>query len=352
MKKLLFIFILIISYSCSTSTDNNDNSNSTAVPVPPSDLIGTVVSSTQINLSWTDNSTNETGFKIERKTGSANYTLIGTVNQDVLTFSDSGLAPNTIYTYRVYSYNSVGVSPTYSNELVLTTDPSITMIDINGNSYPAVIICNKTIIKKNLNVTKYTDGTTIPQVTDPTEWANKTTGAWCYYNNDPANGAVYGKLYNWYAVAGIYDAASLNNASLRKKLAPNGWHIPTDSEWSTLINCLDPSSDGGANVPNIAGGKMKSTGTAQAGNGLWESPNTNATNESGFTALPGGLREFSGAGSPSTFKLIGTTSIWWSSTMSTGFSSAVVRSVYHNNSYATRGNINYRSGLYVRCIKD
>ena len=71
----------------------------------------------------------------------------------------------------------------------------------------------------------YRDGTPIPQVTDPTAWANLTTGAWCYYNNDPANGAIYGKLYNWYAVAGIHDAASLNNPSLRKQFAPQGWHF-------------------------------------------------------------------------------------------------------------------------------
>lgn len=88
----------------------------------------------------------------------------------------------------------------------------------------------------NLDVTTYRDGTPIPQVTDPTAWVNLTTGAWCYYNNDPANGAIYGKLYNWYAVAGIHDAASLNDPSLRKQLAPQGWHIPTDAEWTTLTD--------------------------------------------------------------------------------------------------------------------
>jgi uncharacterized protein (TIGR02145 family) len=121
MKKILYLFVVIIAYSCSTSTDENGNSNTTVVPLPPTGLTGTVASSTQINLSWTDNSTNETGFKIERRTGSANYSVVGTVNQDILSFSDTGLTPNTTYKYRVYAYNAVGNSLTYTNEVTLTT---------------------------------------------------------------------------------------------------------------------------------------------------------------------------------------------------------------------------------------
>ena len=145
-----------------------------------------------------------------------------------------------------------------------------------------VTIGTQTWMQKNLNVSKYSDGTLIPQVTDGTQWANLTTGAWCYYNNTTANGATYGKLYNWFAVVGIYDAASANNPALRKKLAPTGWHVPTDAKWTQLTDCLGGES--------VAGGKMKSTGTIQAGTGLWDDPNTAATNESGFTGLPGGIR--------------------------------------------------------------
>ena len=164
---------------------------------------------------------------------------------------------------------------------------------VNTNTLQ-VTICTQVWATKNLDVTTYSDGTVIPQVTDPSAWANLTTGAWCYSNNDPANGAVYGKLYNWYAVAGIYDAASLADPTLRKKLAPNGWHVPTDAEWTTLTTCL-----GGASV---AGGKMKETGTAH-----WQSPNTAATNSSGFTGLPGGICSNDG-----TFNLSGSNGIWWS----------------------------------------
>jgi uncharacterized protein (TIGR02145 family) len=322
----------------------------TVIPVPPANLIGTVASPTQINLSWADNSTNETGFKVERKTGAGTYAEVGATATDITIFNDSGLSPNTTYIYRVYSYNTIGNSTYYSNELTLTTSnnsainvtgPNVT--DIDGNTYQSVTNCGLTFTKQNLNVSKYSDGTLIPQVTDPEQWYNLTTGAWCYYNNDPANEAVYGKLYNWYAVAGIYDAASAANPALRKKLAPEGWHIPTDSEWSSLINCLDPNADGGYNF-NTAGGKMKSVGTIQAGTGLWESPNIDATNESGFAGLPAGERTYN-------FMWIGIYGNWWSSFELTA-TSARLRNLNYNGGSAAGGGRSKNGGNSVRCVRD
>jgi uncharacterized protein (TIGR02145 family) len=222
--------------------------------------------------------------------------------------------------------------------------PNVT--DIDGNTYQSVTNCGLTFTKQNLNVSKYSDGTPIPQVTDPTAWANLTTGAWCYYNNDPANGAVYGKLYNWYAAAGIYNSASLANPALRKKLAPTGWHVPSDGEWSSLINCLDPNANGGVTIPNIAGGKMKSTGTLQAGTGLWRSPNTDATNESGFSGLPACFRSNLGS-----FDIVGNHADWWSS--SEGNTPGVwYRDLNFGSGYASR-TANYKEyGYSVRCLKD
>jgi uncharacterized protein (TIGR02145 family) len=222
--------------------------------------------------------------------------------------------------------------------------PNVT--DIDGNTYQSVTNCGLTFTKQNLNVSRYSDGTAIPQVQDQTAWANLTTGAWCYYNNDPANGAVYGKLYNWYAVAGIYDAASAANPALRKKLAPTGWHIPSDGEWSNLINCLDPNADGGNNLPNIAGGKMKSIGTIQAGNGLWQEPNTEATNESGFSGLPGGNMFVSGP-----YDVIGSVGFWWSSSEG---STTVAWSRYlgYFGGDAVRTNYNKIFGFSLRCLRD
>lgn len=137
-------------------------------------------------------------------------------------------------------------------------------------TYTSLTIGTQQWMDKNLDVTTYRNGDPIPYVTDPTVWAGLTTGAWCYYNNDPSNNATYGKLYNWYAV---------NDG---RGLAPVGWHVPTDLEFTTLTTAL-----GGASV---AGGKMKVTGTK-----TWLSPNTGATNTSGWAGLPGGGRNSSGA---------------------------------------------------------
>jgi hypothetical protein len=120
MKNLLFILSLffLILFSCSSSDSPADSEN---IPLAPTNLIGEVVSTTEINLSWTDNSTNETGFKIERRTGTETYSIVGTVNANVLLFNDNNLSPGTTYVYRVYSYNTAGNSSTYSNELDLKT---------------------------------------------------------------------------------------------------------------------------------------------------------------------------------------------------------------------------------------
>ena len=457
MKKIFTLILgITLAYSCSTSSDGNGNSNTTVVPVAPSNLTGVVGSSTQINLSWTDNSTNEAGFKIERKTGSGTYAVVGTTATDITTFSDTGLTPSTAFTYRVYSNNAVGNSLTYSNELTLTTanvinlptlttsavssitqttsssggnissdggtnitargvcwstssNPTISLntktidgtglgaftsnitglianttyyvrayatnsvgtaygtelsfttlqnstainvpgpnvTDIDGNIYASVTNCGLTFTKQNLNVSKYSDGTIIPQVTDATQWDNLTTGAWCYYNNTTANGTTYGKLYNWYAVAGIYDSASAINPALRKKLAPTGWHIPSDAEWNVLVNCLDPNANVGSSLSNVAGGKMKATGTIQAGNGFWENPNTGATNESGFTGLPGGIRTNGNAN----FQNIGLLGQWWSSSEYNA-SNAWIRFMNLNSSSALRASNSKIMGISVRCLKD
>lgn len=433
-SKSIIIFLSLVSFlSCSTQSDEDGNSTTAVVPVAPSNLTGTVASSTQINLSWSDNSTNESGFKIERKTGSNTYAVIGTTTADITNYSDTGLLPSTTYTYRVYSYNSVGKSLTYSNEINLTlnfptiittsissitnssavsggnissdggstvtargicwsTNPNPTialstktidgsgtgifssnitglsyqttyyvrayatnsigtaygnelsftsppLTDIEGNTYNSVTICDKTWMASNLTVSKYTDGTIIPQVTSPTQWASLTTGAWCYYGGDPINGVTYGKLYNWYAVMGIHNAASAANPALRKQLAPVGWHIPTETEWTQLTNCL-----GG---PTVAGGKMKATGTIQAGTGLWQTPNNNATNESGYSGLPGGKRDYDGA----FIDDISRYGMWWSSTPY-GSTGAYYRGLsYSSGSFSGSANYNV-VGYSVRCVKD
>ena len=193
---------------------------------------------------------------------------------------------------------------------------------------PSVTIGTQVWATINLDVTTYSDGTAIPQVTDPTAWAALTTGAWCYYSNTTANGTTYGKLYNWYAVAGIHDT---NAATPNKVLAPTGWHVPTDAEWTTLTTFLGGQS--------VAGGAMKATT-------LWNSPNTSATNSSGFTGLPGGLRDELG-----TFIDIGTLGHWWSSS-EFDTTHALFLALDYNNGSVFRTDFLKTYGFSVRCLRD
>ena len=189
------------------------------------------------------------------------------------------------------------------------------------NSIPTVAIGTQVWTKKNLDVTTYRNGDPIPEVTDPTQWKNLKTGAWCYYNNDASNNATYGKLYNWYAV---------NDP---RGLAPEGFHIPTSDEWMLLINYLGGST--------IAGGKLKEIGTTN-----WNSPNKDATNSSGFTALGSGNRiDF---GSFTQFK--NSASFWTSSVFYDDFS--FLYSMNYNTASANRNYPPKTYGIAVRCVAD
>ena len=176
----------------------------------------------------------------------------------------------------------------------------------------------------NLDVTEYANGDPIPEVTDQATWAALTTGAWCYYNNDPLNGAIYGKLYNWYAV---------NDP---RGLVPAGYHIPTNTDWINLATFL------GGDL--VAGGPLKEAGTVH-----WTSPNVGATNSSGFTGLPGGFRDTAGA-----FQLINDVSYWWTSTAIDPSSSYIYGLDYSNAATSpTSGTGGFlQDGYSVRLLQD
>ena len=181
-------------------------------------------------------------------------------------------------------------------------------------------IGNQIWVAKNLNVSKYRNGDIIPQVQDANEWANLTTGAWCYYENNRANGITYGKLYNWYAV------------NDERGIAPIGFHVASYLEYMTLFDFL-----GGINV---AGGKMKSTN-------LWEFPNTEATNSSHFSALPSGYRYHDG-----TFTNIRYFTNYWTSS-ATIPNSAWGFFISFNSADIAMNNYSYLNfGFAVRCIKN
>ena len=413
MKKILTLLLGIILLTGCTKDDKAE-----VVPAPPENLTGEVISTTVINLIWTDRSTNETGFKIERKLVSGTFEVIGTTATDIATFSNTGLTPSTNYIYRVYSYNEGGKSPVYSNELSLTTTallPTITTTAVTSittssatsggtitsdggaavtargicwstSSNPTIALSTKTTDgtgtgsfsssliglasgttyyvrayatnsagtgygtqesfatlliptitngtqfwqNTNLNVATYSDGTLIPEVQDPTAWSTLTTGAWCYYNNDASTGATYGKLYNWHAVEGIWNEASKTDLSQRKKLAPEGYHIPSDTEWRILTTYL------GGDVGN----KMKAT---TCWINLISGLNTNS---SGFTGLPGGCRSYNGS-----FLYIEYYGYWWVSSEG-DTTNSWFRNLDYDGSGVYGGNGPKTTGSSVRCIRD
>ncbi len=189
-----------------------------------------------------------------------------------------------------------------------------------AEALPTIQIGTQKWMSSNLDVAFYRNGDPIRQITDPAAWEGLTTGAWCYYNNDPLQGNKYGKLYNWYAV---------NDP---RGLAPAGWHIPSSVEWTTLANTL---------VFFVAGGKMKEPGTAN-----WSAPNYDADNSSDFTGLPGGYRLSNGS-----FLAIGESGYWWSSTEN-NTSTAWDRNINTNfNSLFIEYNFK-KNGYSVRCIRD
>ena len=210
-------------------------------------------------------------------------------------------------------------------------NPNLTygsMTDQEGNVYKTIVIGTQEWMAENLNTSVYRNGDAIPTGLSNIEWEstiNTQQGAWAYYNNDASYSCPYGKLYNWYACA---DA---------RQLCPVGWHVPNDAEWTVLTDFLGGEA--------IAGGEMKTTGTIEAATGLWLSPNTGATNSSGFSGAPGGYRNVVYIG-------IGFNGYWWSSSeLDTDV--AWSRYLFYGNDDAFQNYYGTKQwGFSVRCLKD
>jgi len=306
---ILFVLSIFLIYSC-----KKDETASKKIPVitwsNPADIpYGTVLSATQLNATADVAGifvyTPASGTKLE----------VGTGQNLKVDFTPTDAT----------NYNSI------SKSVKINVTAVSTVTDIDGNIYHVVTIGTQTWMAENLKITKYNDGTPIPNVTDNTAWAALTTGAFSDYNNTPANSTIYGSLYNWYAVDN--NAATKVASNGGKNVCPTSWHVPTDTEWTTLTTYL-----GGEYV---AGGKLKETGTTH-----WTSPNTGATNETGFTALPGGIRNGNGACND-----IGGYGYWWSSTEYSA-TSAWYRSMVYDYADVSRNNYNEHLGFSVRCVRD
>jgi len=260
---------------------------------------------------------------------SANSTTSNGTGTGVFTSTLSGLTSSTLYYVRAYATNSIGTA--YGNQVSFTTlaPPftcgTSTVSDVDNNVYNTVQIGTQCWTQSNLKVSKYRNGDNIPTGLSNSAWQNTTSGAYAIYNNDPVNDGLYGKLYNHYAVTDS------------RGLCPTGWHVPSDAEWTTLENQLGGSS--------VAGGALKST-AMQPTPGGWNSPNTGATNSSGFTALPGGLRYFFGG-----FTNMPSDGYWWSSSVSSG-SYAWDRDLYNGYSTINRSYYSRTYGFSVRCCRD
>ena len=256
----------------------------------------------------------------------------------IFTSRITGLTANTFYYVQAYATNSAGTAyweeRTFLTKIKGRFNPSLTygtVSDIDDNVYKTIQIGDQVWMAENLKTTKYNDGTSIPNVTDDKDWFHRTLPGYCWYENNVDNKDVYGALYNWFTV----------NTG---KLCPEGWHVPTDAEWHTLVLFLDPNAVQEAlEESQIAGDKLKETGTTH-----WPIINLRATNESGFTALPGGMRM--GSQDTQTFWDICYIGEWWSSTeYNTG--SAWLRMISNypevGRFYGWKWN-----GHSVRCVKD
>jgi uncharacterized protein (TIGR02145 family) len=225
------------------------------------------------------------------------------------------------------------ISGSYSTVItdIPSSDKAITFnliacSDGDDNNYPVVGIGTQIWMAENLKTTKYSDGTDIPLQTNNTDWGALSTPAYCYYNNTASTyNAIYGALYNWYAVDTVGNGG--------KNVCPTGWHVPSDTEWTKLTTYLGGES--------LAGDKLKETGITH-----WSITHTGVTNETGFTALPGGIRYYGGS-----FSYINLMGNWWSSTeASTTFANSrymdYLKVDVYGDVYIKRG------GLSVRCLKN
>lgn len=249
-----------------------------------------------------------------------------------------GLQPGVIYYARAYAINAQGTS--FGNQVSFTTDaayylnPSLSygsMTDQDGNTYATIIIGGQEWMAENLRTTHYNDGSLIPNVTDYSEWIQLSDGAWCNYGNNSDLDGTFGKLYNWYAAE-------------NPNICPQDWHVPTDGEWQQLeaslgMQAAELTQLGTRGVSQNVGAKMIATSG-------WSPSNSSATNECGFSALPGGQRVLNWD-----WQFLYSIGIWWSVSESTAFS-AWYRHLTNASSGIFRSDYGKREGLSLRCVRD
>lgn len=287
----------VFNFDASGSTDNED-----------------VTSTLQVRWDWENDGTFDTDYSTT-KTATHQYSAVGA------------------YIVRLEVKDSGGMINSTSSTLTIDFNyGSIT--DIDGNTYKTIQIGDQLWMAENLKVTHYRNGDSIPNVTSGGDWSNLSNGAYCNYNNDESDVSTYGRLYNWYAVDDS------------RNLAPEGWHIPSDEEWRILEMYLGMSQ--GAAHYAVVGDRGTDQGNKLKSSSGWEN-NGNGTNESGFSALPGGFRLVANANSE--FIAIKVTAYFWSSSEYSN-SLAWYRALASHKKTVYRYAVNKNQGFSIRCIKD
>jgi uncharacterized protein (TIGR02145 family) len=321
------IFLLLLVFLINSCKKDN--------PEPPSITTVTITDVSSTTASSGGIVTNDGGAPVVSKGVTWSINENPTVeNYRTLEGSGSGsfistitlLKPATLYYLRAYATNSAGIS--YGNQTSFTTylnDQTGSVFDGEGNCYTTQTIGTQIWMTENLKATKYRNGTDIPLVTSDWDWYNLVSPACCVYDNSQINKSDYGVLYNWYAIDIGQDGC--------KNICPTGWHVPTDAEWSILITYLGGDS--------AAVGKLKETGLTH-----WRSNNNDATNETGFTARPGGIRNFDGG-----FYDLGSYGAWWTSTEFVR-GGAYCRYLGYDGSGGFSWGRFEQDGFSVRCIKN
>lgn len=288
---------------------------------------GTVATPTFNPSPGTYNSAQNVTINCTTPGATIHYTTNGVdpTESDPTVSSGASVTISSTTTLKARAYKSGWTPSSITSGMYIINSNTGTVTDIDGNIYQTVSIGSQVWMAENLKVTHYRNGDAIPNVVNGTSWLNLITGAYCNYNNDANNAVVYGYFYNWYAV---YDS---------RNIAPAGWHVPSDAEWQTLIKYLGGDA--------VAGGKMKESGTTH-----WQSPNSGATNESGFSALPGNHRDYNGS-----FFTLGSSAYFWSSSepdMSNPPNLALGRRLLYDYSGVSLYPDDKRVGFSVRLIRD
>ncbi|MFH1121470.1 MAG: FISUMP domain-containing protein [Bacteroidota bacterium] len=310
-------FFLILASSCAEEKESAPELNTSPVTYVSEQTVtfsGTVTNDggaavTERGICWsTSHNPSTASEKIPNGIGTGSFTCTLT-----------GLLTNTPYFVRAYAINSAGTG--YGPEMAFRTWNDELVMDIDGNLYHTVTIGSHVWLVENLKVTHYRNGDEVELITGNAAWEGITSGAYSNYDHSSGNAEIYGRLYNWFAV---------NDG---RNIAPEGWHVSSDEDWSDLSG-----SQGG---DAVAGSKLKEAGTIH-----WREPNADATNESGFSALPGGHREYGGS-----FDYINWGGGWWCSTEENS-NDAWIRYMDYGAFDTWRALEDKRYGRSVRCVKD